>query len=98
MGGMLLPQLNIAQTTGPSTSTSPYLVNTATGVTFTSILTSGNMIGGYKFVGLPDGAGIFDNGDTTFTLVLNHEFSNAVGATHAHGSIGAFVSKWRINK
>ena len=98
MGGFILPNMLTAQITGPSTTTSPYLVSSATGVTFTSVLKNGNTIGGYKFVGLPDGAGAFDNGDTTFTLVLNHEMGSSAGATHAHGSTGAFVSKWRIHK
>lgn len=48
--------------------------------------------------GIPDGAGAFDNGNGTFTLLVNHELLPTVGATRAHGSIGSFVSKWIINK
>jgi hypothetical protein len=84
--------------TGPSSSQSPYLVPEASGVKVTSILTVGDAIGGYKMAGIPDGMGAFDNNDGTFTLIMNHELGNTVGVTRAHGSIGAFVSRWVINK
>ena len=48
--------------------------------------------------GTPDGLGAFDNGDGTFTVLMNHEFGNTAGVVRAHGSKGAFVSKWIINK
>lgn len=90
----------IAQTsiTGPSSSQSPYLVPSIPGYSVTSILTATQAVNGYSLVGIPDGAGAFDNGDGTFTFLLNHEFGNTVGAVHAHGSVGSFVSKWVINK
>ncbi|MEK0420475.1 MAG: putative phytase, partial [Bacteroidota bacterium] len=84
--------------TGNSTSQSPYLSSTYNGVRFTSILSAGESINGYKLSGIPDGTGAFDNGNGTFTLLVNHEFSNTVGITRAHGSIGSFVSRWIINK
>lgn len=49
-------------------------------------------------MGLGDGLGAFDNGNGTFTLLMNHEINNVTGAIRAHGSNGAFVSKWVINK
>jgi hypothetical protein len=49
-------------------------------------------------VGIPDGLGAFDNGDGTFTLLMNHEIPATVGVTRAHGARGAFVSKWIIRK
>jgi hypothetical protein len=49
-------------------------------------------------VGVPDGLGAFDNGDGTFTVLMNHELTNADGIVRAHGSKGAFVSKWVIDK
>ncbi len=84
--------------TGPSTSRTPYLVPTVPGAWFTSILTSEDVVGGYKMCGTPDGLGTFDNGDGTFTVVMNHEFSSSAGINRAHGENGSFVSKWIINK
>jgi hypothetical protein len=49
-------------------------------------------------VGIPDGLGAFDNGDGTFTVLMNHEIPNNLGVTRAHGAKGAFVSKWVVNK
>ncbi|WP_211167703.1 esterase-like activity of phytase family protein [Pseudanabaena yagii] len=95
--GSVIPP-TFAQTQGASSSATPYLVPTAAGVSFTSILTVGDSIGGYKMVGIPDGLGSFDNGDGTFTLLMNHELGNTSGIVRANGSKGAFVSKWIINK
>eukprot|EP01136_Pigoraptor_vietnamica_P044076 Opistho-1_new@20377 len=83
---------------GPSSSQTPYQTITATGVQIKSILTAGDVVSGYKMVGLPDGAGAFDNGDGTFTMLVNHEIGNMGGAVRAHGSAGTFVSKWVIRK
>lgn len=85
-------------TTGPSSSQSPYLLPVAPGYSITSILTAGNVVGNYTMSGLPDGSGAYDNNDGTFTMLVNHEFGNGVGAVHAHGQPGAFISKWVINK
>jgi hypothetical protein len=49
-------------------------------------------------VGIPDGLGAYDNGHGTFTLLMNHELGAASGKVRAHGSTGAFVSKWVIRK
>lgn len=85
--------------TGPSSSQAPYLVPTATGVSVTSIISVGDAAGnGYRMVGIPDGLGAYDNNDGTITVTMNHELGNTVGAVRAHGSIGAFVSKWIIRK
>lgn len=85
-----------AQTQGPSSSQTPYLVPVANDVKITSILTVGDEVNGYKMAGIPDGMGAFDNGDGTFTLVMNHEHGNTSGNIRAHGSKGSFVSKWII--
>jgi hypothetical protein len=61
-----------SQITGPSSSQSPYLVSTNSHVTIESILTVGDSIGGYKMAGIPDGLGAYDNGDGTFTVLMNH--------------------------
>ncbi len=89
---------DIVSITGCSSSQSPYMQNTVGNTSTTSILTTGDQVGGYKMVGDPDGLGAFDNGNGTFTVLMNHELSNTQGIARAHGSIGAFVSKWVINK
>src|SRR5262245_40270588 len=48
--------------------------------------------------GIPDGLGAFDNGDGTFTVLMNHEIPGGAGAVRAHGANGAFVSEWVIDK
>jgi hypothetical protein len=84
--------------TGPSSSESPYVVRSVPGVVTTSILTVGDRApNGYRLVGLPDGLGAFDNGDGTFTLLVNHELGPQAGAVRDHGSAGAFVSRWTVD-
>ena len=83
--------------TGPSSSQSPYLIRSAPGVVIKSILTTGDAaLNGYRMVGVPDGLGAFDNGDGTFTVLMNHELAANLGIPRAHGAAGAFVSKWII--
>jgi hypothetical protein len=84
--------------TGPSSSQSPYVLRSQPGVVTRSILTVGDSVGGYRMVGIPDGLGAFDNGDGTFTLLMNHELGATAGITRAHGAKGAFVSRWTIRK
>lgn len=79
-------------------SATPYLTSRNSDVQFTSLLTVGDAVGGNKLVGIPDGMGAFDNGDGTFTLLVNHEISNSLGVVRAHGQKGAFVSRLVINK
>lgn len=79
--------------------TVPYLTAVAAGVTVQAIRTVGESGStGTKMAGIPDGLGAFDNNDGTFTLLMNHEMGSAVGAVRAHGNVGAFVSRWVINK
>src|SRR4249919_427699 len=80
------------------TSTSEYVVPVNPSVKVNAILTVGDSVGGYRMVGIPDGLGAFDNGNGTFTLLMNHELENNVGTVRAHGGRGAFVSKWIIDK
>src|SRR5215217_4868070 len=89
--------------TGPSSSQSPYVVGSNPSVIVKSILTTGDAVNykpdgvtPYRLVGLPDGMGAFNNGDGTFTLLVNHELGNTAGVVRAHGFKGAFVSKWII--
>ncbi len=93
----LTPILSQGQTALKS-SQAPYLTPINPGTKFTSILTAGDVVNGYKMVGVPDGLGAYDNNDGTFTVLMNHELGNTSGITRAHGSTGAFVSKWVINK
>ena len=104
VSSLLLP-VAASAATGPSTSTTPYLKPLDPSVEFTSILSVGDsarkMHQGnetYRMVGTPDGLGAFDNGDGTFTLLVNHEFTEDLGVTRANGGKGAFVSKWQIRK
>jgi hypothetical protein len=81
----------------------PYLVPTAPGVITKALFTAGDSVNTkpdgtpYRMVGIPDGLGAFDNGDGTFTVLMNHEISTG-GIVRAHGARGAFVSKWTIRK
>lgn len=85
--------------TGPSSSQTPYVTSTAAGWDVTSILSVGDAAGnGYKMVGIPDGLGAYDNGDDTFTVLMTHELGANAGIVRDHGSKGAFVSEWVINK
>lgn len=89
---------NAQNVTGPSSSRAPYLEGTPTGVKFVSIITAGDVVNGYVCAGIPDGAGGWDNGDGTFTMLVNHEIPNTSAGIRAHGNNGAFVSKWIVNK
>jgi hypothetical protein len=83
---------------GPSSSAAPYVQAIAPGAQFTSILTTGDKVGGYRMAGLPDGLGAYDNEDGTFTVLMNHEIADPLGIVRAHGGKSAFVSEWVINK
>jgi hypothetical protein len=90
-------------TAGPSSSQDPYVVRSQPGVVFKSILTAGDSVskvggGSYRMAGVPDGLGAFDNGDGTFTVLMNHELTATSGVARAHGGTGAFVTKLVIRK
>lgn len=87
-----------AQYQGPSSSQTSYLDSTSSWNS-TALLTVGDSVGvnNYKMVGIPDGLGAYDNGDGSITVLMNHEISG-LGIARAHGSVGAFVSKWTIDK
>jgi hypothetical protein len=101
---LLLPRkASAASNMGPSTTTEPYLVPTIPGVKFVSILTVGDSIGGYRMVGIPDGLGLFNSSKTEFTVLMNHEINPTAtpsnpGIVRKHGSNGAFVSRWTIDR
>jgi len=89
---------------GPTSSEPPYVVPVAPNALTISLLTAGDSVNArpdgtpYRMTGFPDGLGAYDNGDGTFTVLMNHEAPAGVGAVHAHGAPGAFVSKWTIRK
>jgi hypothetical protein len=90
--------------TGPSSSQSPYIVPVGAGVVAKSIITVGDSVNDkpdgtpYRHVGIPDGLGAFDNGDGTFTVLADQEIANNRGVARDHGAVGAFVSRWTIDK
>jgi hypothetical protein len=81
-----------------------YFVPRESGVYFKDILTGGQSVNNkadgspYRLVGIPDGTGAFDNGDGTFTWLVNHELPADRGGVREHGAKGAFVSKWTVRK
>jgi hypothetical protein len=83
---------------GPSSSQNPYLLSSESHVYTEALLTAGDSVGGYKMEGIPDGLGAFDNGDGTFTVLMNHEIGTGLGVPRAHGGNGAFVSEWVFDK
>jgi hypothetical protein len=83
---------------GPSSSQTPYLLSSDSHVYTESLLTTGDSVGGYRMAGIPDGLGAFDNGNGTFTVLMNHEITAGLGAVRAHGGTGAFVSEWVFDK
>ena len=103
---LLLPRKAAAATNmGPSTLTEPYLIPSVPGVKFVSILTVGDSVPGksgpYRMVGIPDGLGLFNSSKSQFTVLMNHEITNGAnvsGIQRAHGSKGAFVSRWTIDR
>ncbi|MEI8021591.1 MAG: hypothetical protein WCH39_25500 [Schlesneria sp.] len=96
--------------TGPSTASTPYVQAVVPGIDVISVLTTDNTgstpddtvpkVGGgtYGLGGIPDGLGAFDNGDGTFTLLVNQEIGNTLGVVHDHGAIGAYISRFVIDK
>ena len=120
MVGVTFSNPAAAQNIGPSTTTEPYVLPAIAGVSTTSILTTGDLVGGYRMVGVPDGLGAWrlggdddrdddDDDDNrhrhgkhgngrSFNLVMNQELGGALGVPRAHGSTGAFVSRWAIDR
>lgn len=91
---------------GPSTATDPYILPLNDGVKMTSVLTTGDSVGGYKMAGIPDGIGASQGAAAAFPLYVNHEIGGTgsggsitpLGVPRAFGQSGAFVSKWSIDR
>jgi hypothetical protein len=82
----------------PVTTTDEYLLPSIPGVQTVAILTVGDSVGGYRMVGIPDGLGAYNSDGHHFTLLMNHELVATVGIPRGHGSKGAFVSRWTIDR
>ena len=96
---LLLPRKAVAASHfGPSTSSDPYLFPSVPGVELRAILTVGDFIDSYRMVGVPDGLGAFHSHGREFTLLMNHELGGTSGVVRSHGSKGAFVSRWTIDR
>lgn len=93
------PRPAYAASSGPSTSVAPFVLPSISNVETKAILTVGDAAAGngYRMVGNPDGLGAFADG-STFTVMMNHELASTLGAVRKHGSKGAFVSKWTIDR
>ena len=89
-----------AQFQGPSTTAPCFMIPTAglpTGAVQTvALLTVGDTVGGYRLVGLPDGMGVWGDASAA-TITVAHEINSALGINRAHGSKGAFVSRFQFN-
>jgi hypothetical protein len=96
-GALLLGKTAFAHSpAGVSTAVRPYALPSAPGVEIKAILTTGDAVGDYHMVGIPDGLGAIDC-DRTFEVFMNHEIPATApgpGIARAHGSNGSFVSKW----
>ena len=91
--------LAMAQYIGPSTTVDPYLLPTHPDVKTASILTTGEKAGdGYRMVGIPDGLGAFNVNKKYFKLMMNQELTPDSGIVREHGSKGAFVSEWLLDR
>jgi hypothetical protein len=85
---------------GPNTSTDPYVLPVASGVSIKSLLTvddDGSASDGYELVGIPDGLGAVKGPGHNFTLFMNHELRADQGIARRHGQKGAFVSTFSID-
>ena len=89
--------------TGPSSSSDPY-VRPATNSPvreIVSILTVGDSVGGFQFLGIPDGIGSMRDGNN-IRVVVDHEFTSAMNSGQhpfqpAGVSGGSCISSWIVN-
>src|SRR5215510_7301669 len=97
-GALLLGKREVAMAALDATGTRSYVLPSRPGVYIKPILTTGDAVNGYRMCGIPDGLGALDRGDA-FELFVNHEITiGAPGIVRAHGSNGAFVSRWIIDR
>lgn len=90
---------------GPSTTVLPFMEPLSPGFAVQALFAAGDTVNTkpdgvtpYRFAGIPDGLGAFDNGDGTFTVLVNHEISAQSGLPRRHGVDGAFVTRLVLSK
>src|SRR4051794_38340421 len=77
----------------PATAQTPYLTPVDARGSCVPILSAGDTIPGattadgepWRFAGIPDGLGAYDNGDGTITVLVNHELGPDQGGAHDNG-------------
>ena len=87
--------------TGPNTTTNPYVLPIADGVHTTSLLTvddAGSAANGYEMVGIPDGLGARRSLFGTVNVTMNHELVATSGIVRRHGQTGAFISELVVSR
>ena len=106
-GGAATPPTLPADTTSSATA---YVTATTTGWGVVPLLTAGDEpdASAYPMVGKPDGLGalagkVSVNGEITdteryLTVLMNHELAADRGVARAHGTRGAFVSQWTVDR
>src|SRR5215471_11119307 len=91
----------------PSTDQTAYLTPVRSDVSFVPLLSAGDTVPGasttsgtpWRFVGIPDGIGAYDNHDGTITVLVNHELdADQGGARDTGAQSGAFVDRLVIDK
>src|SRR5262245_20918356 len=99
----LRPALETFEARAVPTAT-PFLVPTNPSVHTTGTITTADNVGTYQMAGIPDGLWAFDNGDGTFIVLMNHEFTDTEGIAHTHNASlgaaghGAYVDRLVIRK
>src|SRR3989338_8649932 len=69
-----------------------YIVPSQENIKIIPLISAGQEAGnGYRMAGKPDGLGAWDNGDETFTVLMNHELAPHSGRERSHGARGAFI-------
>jgi hypothetical protein len=85
--------------TGPSSSTQPYILARTPNVRLASIVTSGDPLpADGVFAGQPDGIGAFDNGDGTMTVLVAHHLGPTAGLVRDHRSTGSYIDRLVVDK
>jgi secreted PhoX family phosphatase len=89
----MTPLTNLGPGKGDALTTRPSMLKAvAAGVEVMPFLTTGDKIGDFQFAGTPDGMGALDNGDGTYTLLVNHEW------TFSANIADAMVSRLIVDK